>query len=220
MNPPPALRADSGEWNTYNRQPPNARFNEQGQRILPGGGGGARFIPPDEYKEFLQLGHGGVFDLDLDNVDVAPWRLPGADLSAYFNYGLNEHAWREYTSKVRHARLELTMQETIRTFDGEQDNAAYPHGPGGMPGGAPIGGRDGGGYAQAPMGMAPMGMGMGGGGGAGAWGWAGWVWVDPRAADPEDRPLRPRDRRLPTSRWASPRATRRKEAKHPERGWG
>ena len=219
MNPPPALRADSGEWNTYNRQPPNARFNEQGQRILPGGGGGARFIPPDEYKEFLQLGHGGVFDLDLDNVDVAPWRLPGADLSAYFNYGLNEHAWREYTSKFatrgsnspcrrRFARsTENRITRRTRTV-----RAAC--------GGAPIGGRDGGGYAQAPMGMAPMGMGMGGGGGAGAWGWAGWVWVDPRAADPEDRPLRPRDRRLPTSRWASPRATRRKEAKHPERGWG
>ena len=64
---------DNGEWNTYNRQPPNARFDEvTGVRLLPGGGGGARFIPPDEYKEFLALGHGGVFDLDLDNIDVAP----------------------------------------------------------------------------------------------------------------------------------------------------
>ena len=111
------------------------------------------------------------------------------------------------------------MQETIRTFDGEQDNAAYPHGPGGMPGGAPIGGRDGGGYAQAPMGMAPMGMGMGGGGGAGGMGMGGMGMGRPAGGGPGGPPLRPRDRRLPTSRWASPRATRRKEAKHPERGW-
>ena len=89
--------------------------------MLPGGGGGARFIPPDEYKEFLSLGHGGVFDLDLDNVDVAPWRLPGADIGAYFNFGLNEHKWREYASEVRHKRLELTMQASIQTFDGDQD---------------------------------------------------------------------------------------------------
>jgi len=74
-----------------------------------GGGGGARFIPPEEYKEFLSLGHGGVFDLDLDNVDVAPWRAPGADVSAYFNHGFTEHTWREYTSSIRHVRLELTM---------------------------------------------------------------------------------------------------------------
>ena len=60
---------------TYNRQPPNARFDEEGRRLLPGGGGGARFIPPDEYKEFLSSGTG--FSLDLDNVDVAPWRPPG-----------------------------------------------------------------------------------------------------------------------------------------------
>ena len=122
--------------------------------MLPGGGGGARFIPPDEYKEFLSLGHGGVFDLDLDNVDVAPWRLPGADIGAYFNFGLNEHKWREYASEVRHKRLELTMQASIQTFDGDQDaslGGAYPHG-------APEGGAMARGYGYR------MG-GMGGGGG-------------------------------------------------------
>ena len=52
---------------------PNARYNELQQRILPGGEGGARFIPPDEYKEFLQLGHGGVFDWIL----TTSMSLPG-----------------------------------------------------------------------------------------------------------------------------------------------
>jgi len=36
VQPPPSLQMDSGEWNTFNRQAPNARFNERGQRVLPG----------------------------------------------------------------------------------------------------------------------------------------------------------------------------------------
>ena len=36
--------------------------------MLPGGGGGARFIPPDEYKEFLNLGHGVLVGTPEENV--------------------------------------------------------------------------------------------------------------------------------------------------------
>ena len=98
--------------------------------MLPGGGGGARVIPPDEYKEFLSLGHGGVFDLDLDNVDVAPWRLPGADIGAYFNFGLNEHQWREYASEVRHSGSSHHAGEhpDARRGPGRGAGGAYPHG--------------------------------------------------------------------------------------------
>ena len=92
---------------------PNARYNELQQRILPGGEGGARFIPPDEYKEFLQLGHGGVFDLDLDNIDVAPWRRRGAELNSYFNYGFTERSWRLYIKEIRRARMELHLRNSI-----------------------------------------------------------------------------------------------------------
>jgi hypothetical protein len=105
-----------GRLNTYNGQQPNARFNEKGQRILPGGGGGARFIPPEEYKEFLQLGHGGVFDLDLDCIDVAPWRQPNVDQSAYFNYGLDERRWRKYVKGIRKARMEQHLNNKIETY--------------------------------------------------------------------------------------------------------
>lgn len=105
-----------GRMNTYNGQPPNARYNGKGQRILPGGGGGARFIPPDEYKEFLQLGHGGIFDLDLDNIDVSPWRERGVDLSSYFNYGLDERSWRTYAKAIRRARLEQHLQNKIEAY--------------------------------------------------------------------------------------------------------
>ena len=83
---------------------------------MPGGGGGARFIPPEEYKEFLQLGHGGIFDLDLDNIDVAPWRERGADVSSYFNYGLDERTWRKYAKSIRKSRLEQHLQNKIETY--------------------------------------------------------------------------------------------------------
>jgi len=105
-----------GRLNTYNGQPPNARFNDKGQRILPGGGGGARFIPPEEYKEFLQLGHGGIFDLDLDCIDVAPWRQPSVEQSSYFNYGFDERKWRKYVKGIRKARMEQHLNNKIETY--------------------------------------------------------------------------------------------------------
>jgi hypothetical protein len=104
-----------GSWNTYNGQPIHFRQNERGQRELPGGKGGQRFIPPNEYKEFLQLGHGGIFDLNLDSIDVWPWRERGCDLEAYFNYGFNERTWRKYTTEIRKARLDMHLKNQIET---------------------------------------------------------------------------------------------------------
>jgi hypothetical protein len=34
-------------------------------------------VSPEEYKEFLNLGHGEIFDIDLDSVVDAPWRWVG-----------------------------------------------------------------------------------------------------------------------------------------------
>jgi hypothetical protein len=38
-------------------------------------------VSPEEYKEFLGLGHGEIFNLDLDSVVDAPWRWGAAFLS-------------------------------------------------------------------------------------------------------------------------------------------
>ena len=128
--PPPSCGpGEDGQWNTYDGKPPMARWNEQGQRILPGGGGGARFIPPEEYKEFLTLGHGGIFDLDLDAVDSTPWRGPGVDASDFFNYGLNERGWRAYAQRVRQVRMEAAHRSRIATLE-----VAPPLPPGQPPG--------------------------------------------------------------------------------------
>lgn len=37
--------------------------------------------------------------LDLESLKDKPWRLPGADITDYFNYGFNEVTWIAYCSK-------------------------------------------------------------------------------------------------------------------------
>lgn len=48
----------------------------------------------------------------------APWRHPGADMSAFFNYDLNMRTWRDYCKRVEQYRLQFTMQKKIQTLDG------------------------------------------------------------------------------------------------------
>ena len=67
-------------------------------------------VTPEEYKEFLSLGHGEIFNLDIDRVVDAPWRLPGIDISDFFNYGMNHRAWKEYCQQIQQYREEFSMQ--------------------------------------------------------------------------------------------------------------
>lgn len=62
-----------------------------------------------EYKEFLALGHGDIFELDVAKAvsmdrfgtpQQPPWMVPGADLSDYFNYGMDTDGWRCYCAAV------------------------------------------------------------------------------------------------------------------------
>jgi len=125
--PVPPLQLDDGTWLTYNGHAPLARYDANGRRMLPGGMGGSRYIPPDQYKEFLSLGHGGILDLDLDNTDQAPWRTPGADISDFFNYGFTEDTWKEFQADVRRERLKRF--HTYVDSNGQQPTdlaAAFP----------------------------------------------------------------------------------------------
>jgi hypothetical protein len=68
-----------------------------------------RFQLQAEYKEFLALGHGDIFDLDVVRTVVIdktgelrapPWHFPGCDLSDYFNYGMDPESWRYYCAII------------------------------------------------------------------------------------------------------------------------
>ncbi|EIJ94468.1 hypothetical protein NEPAR06_0465 [Nematocida parisii] len=36
--------------------------------------------------------------------DDKPWNRPGEDITDYFNYGFNEHTWKEYIAKQKRLR--------------------------------------------------------------------------------------------------------------------
>lgn len=77
-------------------------------------------VSPEEYKEFLSLGHGEIFSIDLDSVIDAPWRLPGTDPSDFFNFEMNMNDWKDYQERVRKFRMEFTMKGQIQTLDQSQ----------------------------------------------------------------------------------------------------
>lgn len=58
------------------------------------------------------------FEIDLTENDVAlvgsdrPWRRPGASLDDFFNYGFNEHSWKDYAAKQVGLRLKKTKGVT------------------------------------------------------------------------------------------------------------
>ncbi|EFN56712.1 hypothetical protein CHLNCDRAFT_144097 [Chlorella variabilis] len=91
-----------------------AVFPSEWQPGLPVKLPGQTRVSPEEYKEFLALGHGEIFSLDLDAVVDAPWRLPGIDPSDFFNFGQTERGWREYCQRVQQYRLEFSMKDRDR----------------------------------------------------------------------------------------------------------
>jgi Fip1 motif len=52
----------------------------------------------DAYPPLAELQRQGrtAFDIRIDELEDAPWRRQGADLSDFFNYGFTEQAWRVY----------------------------------------------------------------------------------------------------------------------------
>merc|ERR1719499_1896850 len=57
-------------------------------------------------------------EMDLEALEDKPWRLPGADISDYFNYGFTEDTWAAYCDRQRRLRINesgagLTGQSAI-----------------------------------------------------------------------------------------------------------
>ncbi|KAG6414393.1 hypothetical protein SASPL_127115 [Salvia splendens] len=74
--------------------------------------------------DFTLPSHKTIFEVDIDSFEEKPWKLPGVDVSDFFNFGLNEDGWREYCKQLEQLRLEMTMQSKIRVYESgraEQD---------------------------------------------------------------------------------------------------
>ncbi|XP_057767852.1 FIP1[V]-like protein [Salvia miltiorrhiza] len=74
--------------------------------------------------DFTLPSHKTIFEVDIDSFEEKPWKLPGIDVSDFFNFGLNEDSWRDYCKQLEQLRLEMTMQSKIRVYESgraEQD---------------------------------------------------------------------------------------------------
>lgn len=61
----------------------------------------------------------------------APWKVPGVETSAFFNYSLTSAKWRAYIREIQQAHAESRMQvrylhrapqEIIRSDDGKYES--------------------------------------------------------------------------------------------------
>nr|CAD1832844.1 unnamed protein product [Ananas comosus var. bracteatus] len=67
--------------------------------------------------DFTLPPHKTVFDIEIDSFEEKPWRYPGADVSDFFNFELDEDKWKEYCKHLEQMRLEATMQSKIRVYE-------------------------------------------------------------------------------------------------------
>ncbi|CAH9086642.1 unnamed protein product [Cuscuta epithymum] len=75
--------------------------------------------------DFTLPSHKTIFEVDIDGFDEKPWRLPGIDVSDFFNFGLNEESWKDYCKQLEQFRLESTMQGKIRVYESGRTEQEY-----------------------------------------------------------------------------------------------
>lgn len=77
-----------------------------------------RQVELDEYKEFVKLGLGGLFYLNLDKVvsKDKKWLDSNSDLSDFFNYGFSFKTWQVFCQHVTIMRLNILHSIPISIF--------------------------------------------------------------------------------------------------------
>jgi len=77
-----------------------------------------RQVDPEEHEEFLNLGRGGIFDLDLDRIlyEDRKWLNPENSLSDFFNYGHTIETWRNLCNRIKSLRVELQHRLPISGY--------------------------------------------------------------------------------------------------------
>lgn len=62
-------------------------------------------LPPDEKKV--------IFDHDPEDLEDQSWSKPGADISEWFNFGLNAQTWRMYCRQQRLLRKQMRIAQQL-----------------------------------------------------------------------------------------------------------
>ncbi|PKI78268.1 hypothetical protein CRG98_001326 [Punica granatum] len=63
-----------------------------------------RSFGPQNGYNFTLPRHRSIFHVNIDAFKVKPWRYPGADITDYFNFGLDEESWKAYCNSVEQLR--------------------------------------------------------------------------------------------------------------------
>ncbi|XP_058206968.1 FIP1[V]-like protein [Rhododendron vialii] len=75
--------------------------------------------------DFTLPSHKTIFEVDVDSFEEKPWKLPGIDVSDFFNFSMNEDSWKGYCKQLEQLRLETTMQSKIRVYESGRTEQEY-----------------------------------------------------------------------------------------------
>ncbi|KAJ2373237.1 cleavage polyadenylation factor subunit fip1, partial [Coemansia sp. RSA 2603] len=54
-----------------------------------------------------------MYTIDVDMLEEKPWRLPGADVTDYFNFGFSEETWKLYCMKQKEIRAYYNIHKML-----------------------------------------------------------------------------------------------------------
>ncbi|CAI9787410.1 unnamed protein product [Fraxinus pennsylvanica] len=92
---------------------------------MPGWGANAAGRGFGSGLDFTLPSHKTIFEVDIDSFEEKSWRLPGIDVSDFFNFGLNEDTWKDYCKQLEQLRIETTMQSKIRVYESGRTEQEY-----------------------------------------------------------------------------------------------
>ncbi|CAN8301447.1 unnamed protein product [Cochlearia groenlandica] len=75
--------------------------------------------------DFTLPSHKTIFEIDIETFEEKPWRYQGVDITAYFNFGMNEESWKDYCKQLDQHRIENTMQSRIRVYESGRTDQGY-----------------------------------------------------------------------------------------------
>lgn len=83
--------------------------------------------PPDNRAEVVEQDEGieetlARIEFHMDGAELAetPWRMRGADLQDFFNFGLDERSWKDYVLRQVRIRLEARQRRKIGVLEGHR----------------------------------------------------------------------------------------------------
>ncbi|KAF0910374.1 hypothetical protein E2562_001544 [Oryza meyeriana var. granulata] len=120
--PGPFAGRGKGDWRPGAGRGMNKGFHP-GYGMPPWGGSGRGF---GGGLDFTLPPHKTIFDIDVDTTfEEKPWKYPGADISDFFNFGLDDEKWKDYCKQLDQLRLESTMQSRIRVYESGRSEQDY-----------------------------------------------------------------------------------------------